>query len=94
MKRFLMFAVLATGTSLVMRKIVERAAPVMRKRCSLMCDRFLANMPQSFPPNRIVADLDALKKQNARILAVLEEREEVDGPQEQRRYGEGEHVKP
>jgi len=54
----------------------------MRERCSRMCDRFSASMPESFPLNRIMADLDALKKQNARILEVLGEREEVDGSQE------------
>jgi hypothetical protein len=42
----------------------------------------LANMPESFPPNRMMADLEALKEQTARILEVLEERGEVEGPQE------------
>ena len=42
----------------------------------------LANMPASFPPKRMMADLEALKEQTARILEVLEESEEVDGPQE------------
>ncbi|MEE9227627.1 MAG: hypothetical protein V3U47_01505 [Acidimicrobiia bacterium] len=65
-----------------MRKIAERAGPVMRERCSGMCERMLAAMPESFPPNRMMADLDALKEQTARILEVLEERQAVDGPQE------------
>ncbi len=69
---------------LVMRKIAERAGPVMRERCSEMCERMLATMPESFPPNRMMADLDALKEQTARILEVLEERQVADGPQEQR----------
>ena len=62
---------------LAMRKIAERAGPAMRERCSEMCDRMLANMPESFPPNRMMAGLEALKEQTARILEVLEEREEV-----------------
>ena len=66
---------------LVVRKIAERAGPVMRERCSERCERMLATMPGSFPPNRMMADLDAVKEQTARILEVLEERQEVDGPQ-------------
>ena len=54
----------------------------MRERCSGMCERMLAIMPESFPPNRMMADLEAVKEQTARILEVLEERQEVDGPQE------------
>ncbi len=82
MRRLLIFAVVAAGMLLVMRKMAERAGPVMRERCSEMCDRMLANMPESFPPNRMMADLEALNHKTARILEVLEERKEVDGPQE------------
>ncbi len=82
MRRLLVFAVFAAGMFLVVRKIAERAGPVMREHCSGMCERMLASMPESFPPNRMMADLDALKEQTARILEVLEERQEVDGPQE------------
>ncbi len=82
MRRLPIFAVVAAGMFLAMRKIAETAGPAMRERCSEMCDRMLANMPESFPPNRMMADLEALKEQTARILEVLEKREEVDGPQE------------
>jgi hypothetical protein len=93
MKRFIVFVMLATGMFLAMRKIAERAGSATRARCSEMCDRMmanmpemcdrmLANMPESFPPNRMMADLEALKEQTARILEVLEERREADGPQE------------
>jgi hypothetical protein len=37
-----------------------------------MCERMLDQMPESFPPNRMMADLDDLKEQTARILDVLE----------------------
>ncbi len=50
MRRLPIFAVLAAGMFLAMRKIAERAGPAMRERCSEMCDRMLANMPESFPP--------------------------------------------
>jgi hypothetical protein len=41
-----------------------------------MCERMLAQMPESFPPNRMMADLETLKEQTARILDVLEPRTE------------------
>lgn len=75
MRRVLIFAVIAAGTALVARKIAEKAA--LPELCAEMCDRFLANMPDSFPPNRMMADLDALKDQNARILEALAERDEA-----------------
>jgi hypothetical protein len=81
-RRLVIFAVLAAGMVLAMRKITERVGPAMRERCSEMCERMLANMPESFPPNRMMADLEALKGQTARILEVLEEHENADGPQE------------
>jgi hypothetical protein len=82
MRRLIIFTVLAAGMFLAMRKIAQRGGPAMGERCSEMCDRMLANMPESFPPNRMMADLETLKKQTARILEELEEPEEVDGPQE------------
>jgi hypothetical protein len=36
----------------------------------------LDQMPESFPPNRMMADLDELKEQTARILDVLERQAE------------------
>ncbi len=82
MRRLLIFAVLAAGMFLAMRKMAERAGPVMREQCSEMCERMLANMPESFPPNRMMADLETLKEQTTRILEVLEERQEIDEPPE------------
>jgi hypothetical protein len=82
MRRLIIFTVLAAGMLLAMRKMAEGGGFAMGERCSEMCDRMLANMPESFPPNRMMADLETLKKQTARILEKLEEPEEVDGPQE------------
>ena len=72
MKRLIILTVLAAGMFLAMRKLAKKAGPGMRERCSEMCDRMLANMPDSFPPNRMMADLESLKEQTARILNVLE----------------------
>jgi hypothetical protein len=55
-----------------MRKMAESAGPALRERCSELCDRFLAKMPDSFPPNRMMADLDALNEKTDRILEILE----------------------
>ncbi len=82
MRRLIIFTVLAAGMFLAMRKLAERAGPVVRERCSEVCERMLANMPESFPPNRVMADLEFLKEQTARILEALQERQEVDQPQE------------
>ena len=75
MRRLIIFAVLVAGVCLVMRRMAESAGPAMRERCSEMCDRMLANMPESFPPNRMMADLESLKEKTARILEMLEERQ-------------------
>jgi len=75
MRRFIIFAMLAAGMLLAIRKMADTAGPEMRERCSEMCDRMLASMPESFPPNRMMADLDALKEKTARILELLEERQ-------------------
>ncbi len=81
MRLLLIFVGFVVGMSLAMRKDAVRVGPAMRERCSEMCDRMLAGMPESFPPNRMMADLEILKERTARILEVLEEREEGDGPQ-------------
>ena len=76
MKRLAILAVLAAAVILAVRKMVELDGPEVRARCSEMCDRMLDQMPESFPPNRMMADLDELKKQTARILDLLERQAE------------------
>ncbi len=82
MRRLLILAAFAAGMFLAMRKMAEKVGPAMREGCSEMCERMLANMPESFPPNRMMADLESVKEQTARIVEMLEEREELHGPQE------------
>lgn len=72
MKRLIILTVLAAGMFLVIAKLAGKTGPVMRERCSEMCHRMLANMPDSFPPNRMMADLESIKTQTARILEVVE----------------------
>lgn len=78
MKRIAMLAVLAAVMLLAVRKLAVGGGPGMGERCSEMCDRMLANMPADFPPNRMMADLEELKEQTARILELLDEREKAD----------------
>ncbi len=78
MKRIILGALAATGVFLAIRKMAEGAGPAMRERCLEMCDRMLANMPEPFPPNRMMADLDSIKEMTARILEVLEEHQPSD----------------
>ena len=75
MRRLIILVVVAAAIRLVIRKMVESEGPAMRERCSEMCDRILANMPESFPPNRMMADLDALKEKTDRILELRAERQ-------------------
>ncbi len=82
MRRLLIFAVLAGGMLVALRMLSERVGPAIREQCSEMCDHFLAGMPESFPPNRMMTDLEALNEKTDRILEALEENKAVDGPQE------------
>ena len=76
MKRLAILTVLGAGVVLALRKMAQMGAGAMRARCSEMCERMLDQMPESFPPNRMMADLDSLKEQTARVLDVLEHRTE------------------
>ncbi|GMQ93392.1 MAG: hypothetical protein BMS9Abin12_0869 [Acidimicrobiia bacterium] len=76
MRRLGIFAVLAAGAILAARKMAQMDGSAARARCSEMCDRFLDQMPESFPPNRMMADLESLREQTSRILEVLESQTE------------------
>ena len=54
------------------RKLATRLAPVMRSKCAEACERMLSNMPESFPPKRMMADLETLKEQTARIIELVD----------------------
>lgn len=63
---------LAAAVLVVVVKIAGKAAPAMRARCAQACERMLAKMPESFPPNRMLADLESIKEQTSHILSLLE----------------------
>ncbi len=72
MRRLVVFLVVAVGTYLAVRKMAASAGPAMREHCAEMCDRMLAGMPESFPPNRMMADLQSLQDKTDRILEMLD----------------------
>jgi len=76
MKRLAVFTVIAVGVGLATRRFIQTGGPVLRARCSEMCERMLSQMPEEFPPNRMMADLETVKEQTARILDKLEDRTE------------------
>ncbi len=82
MRRLIVLSVLLAGVFFLRRSLIERAGPAMLQRGFEMCQRVLVGMPESFPPNRMMADLTAVKEQTARILELLEERETADEPEE------------
>ncbi len=72
MRRLIVFLVVAVGVFVAVSKMAEGAGPAMRKHFAEMCDRMLASMPESFPPNRMRADLDTLKERSDRMLEMLQ----------------------
>lgn len=78
MRRFVIVVLLAAPIVL----IVSKMAPAMRARCADACEKMLTKMPESFPPNRMMADLETIKEQNARILDLIDR--PADGPRQTR----------
>ena len=68
MRRFIIGMVVVAAMGLV----VQQMAPAMRSRFAAACERMLAKMPESFPPNRMMADLEALKEQTARLIDLVD----------------------
>ena len=68
MKALVLLAVIG-GLALLAR----RFGPQMRAGCMAACDRMIDEMPDSFPPKRIMSDLEALRTQSERMIALLEE---------------------
>jgi hypothetical protein len=79
--RVIVVVLLASAMSAALGILATRVGPRARQMCLGTCDRMLAAMPDSFPPKRMMADLEALKEQTARILEVLEERGGDSEPQ-------------
>jgi hypothetical protein len=76
----LIFTTLGGVMFMAKRKLGGNAGSAIRELGADLCDRFLAGMPESFPPNRMMANLDTVKEQNARIIELLEESRKAKKP--------------
>ena len=76
----LFLMMIGAGTFFATRKLGGNAGPALRELGVDLCDRFLAGMPESFPPNQMMADLDTLKERTGRILELVEGRKEAEEP--------------
>ena len=53
--------------------LARRFGPRIRERCLVACEHMLDEMPDSFPPKRMMISLDAIGAQNERVIELLEE---------------------
>jgi hypothetical protein len=53
--------------------LARRLGPQLRSRCVVACERMFDEMPDSFPPKRIMGNLEALRAQGERMIELLEE---------------------
>ncbi len=58
--------------ALIAGELAGKTGPTMRARCAEACERMLAKMPESFPPNRMMADLEVLMERTGRILDLVD----------------------
>lgn len=72
----MIWAAAGAGVFAAVRKLKQAGSVggnTLADRMAARCERMLASMPASFPPNRMMADLETVKIQSARILEVLDE---------------------
>jgi len=71
MRRIAIGAVLIGAGVLVARTL----APKLRERFVAGCERMLEQMPDNFPPKRMMHGLDEIRANTTRTVELLEERE-------------------
>ena len=64
-----LLAILAIGGAAV---LMRRHGPRMREQFVEHCEHMFDEMPDAFPPKRMMSSLDAIREQNERALALLE----------------------
>lgn len=70
--RFITKLMVLAAVAFAVRKFLEDKGPELRQRCASKCEQMLEQMPESFPPNRMLADLAAIKDNTAQILDALD----------------------
>jgi hypothetical protein len=53
--------------------LARRFAPLIRERCTTACEHMLDEMPDAFPPKRMMISLDEIAAQNERVIELLEQ---------------------
>jgi hypothetical protein len=71
MRRIAISAVLAVVVALAARAL----APKLHQRFMAGCERMFEEMPDSFPPKRVIRGIDEIRANTRRTLELLEERE-------------------
>lgn len=54
--------------------VARASAPKVHARLMAGCERMFEQMPESFPPKRMMRGLEEIRANSARTLALLEER--------------------
>ncbi|HEX6331410.1 MAG TPA: hypothetical protein VF129_09030 [Actinomycetota bacterium] len=52
---------------------LRRFGPALRERAMRKCEEMFDQMPEDFPPKRMMRGIEELREQNTRILRQLEE---------------------
>jgi hypothetical protein len=73
MRKVIVGAALLAGIALAVR----RFGPRLTKSAMAHCEAMFENMPEDFPPKRMMSSIEEIRRQNAQILEHLEaEREQ------------------
>ncbi len=72
MKKLIVGALVSAGMLAAMSVACRKAEPRMRAAMWERCERMLEEMPESFPPKRMMAELSSIRENTAGILQLLE----------------------
>lgn len=73
MRRIAIGAALIGASAMVARRV----APKLHERLAAACERMFEQMPDSFPPKRMMLGIEDVRANTARTLEILEEREQA-----------------
>lgn len=74
MRRVALIAVFTAAVVVVVRALVPR----LHSRLLVACERMFEEMPESFPPKRMMRGIEEINVNSARALELLEEREALE----------------
>lgn len=90
MRRLVIVAALMGAGVLVVRAL----APRLHARLMAGCERMFEQMPDSFPPKRMLHGIEEIRVSSARTLALLEAREQEEKDETRRAAPPGSEVAP